>query len=1129
MNFENILSVSHYERKTLFRSWFFRIFSILALLFIFGINTGMFGNHGGARWTTRAIAANLPYLNILFINLAQAIIAVFLASDFLSRDKKLDTTEVIYTRPISNGEYVLGKTFGILGLFLGLVLLVLIMSLTFNLIKQDVPVVWQAYIYYPLLINIPTLIFILGLSFLLMIVIKNQAVTFILLLGYIGFTLFYFQDKLYGLLDYMSFNLPMVYSDIIQFSDQKMIIYHRMAYLFLGVGFIFATIRFLSRLPQTGRKNVLNLIASIIFILLGIGFAYQYYTVYQQEDLNRGNYVAINNQYAKMPAVDIISNQLKLEKKGRKLIISSAIYVKNSNESALDTLLFSLNPGFKIDSIIPQKGRIEYLRNKQLLLIIPEEGLKPNRRSKYTLYYSGIPDESIAFLDVPKDALRELKRIEATTLNKKPGINTNEFLLLTPELLWYPIAGVGFNHTTFLNRELDFVKYDLTVYNKRHLTAISSGKTLVTDSITHFTPETDLSSLALVIGKFKKLSIEIDDIEYNVFFHPKHDFFSQYFTNINDTIGALIKEAKDEYEIEEIDLYYPFKRINLIEVPVQFHAYERAQVQTTELIQPEIIFFPEKGAGIYTLDFSQQKYRADKRNRKEDNSKTEREIEVDIFKNFLETTFFREALTRGGRGRDNNSIINFYGTNYSKNPYCAFPLYYSYVTGISSKNYPFFNAMLEEYLKEGYEVSFREAMEGGMTDSERANIALRDNSMIEIFSKSEKTLTQSVLSQTGSFLILALKNKVGLTAFDNFLYYYLEDHAFQVIPFEQFSADFYKEFEVDIEPYFKTINTKGEIPIFLMSSVDYYQTRDDVGEVYLVKFKIANTGKVKGIIDVSFRIRGQGGGSSAEQRLYELDPGVTKEIGITLFDQPRAMSVNTLISGNIPSSYTVFLRSAEESRISEIEEYENLSEETLSTKIKGEYIVDNEDSGFSYSSVSNESKIKQYIDSRKVETEEIQYRKVSRRRSPAVWTPTAHTGFYGDVIRSGLMTRNGDGQNIVKWTMLLPEAGFYDVYTYIPISAMIGRPSRKNREERNQGGDGGGRGGPSFADEGYVYKYLLSSNEGEEEIEFVLTNIVDGWNKLGRFHFPADSASIILTNDIEGRRVVADAVKWVRK
>ena len=289
-----------YESKTLFRSWFFRIFSILALLILFGTNMGFFGGHADARWTFRAIAANLPYINVLFINVAQAIIAVFLASDFLKRDKKLDTTEVIYARPITNGEYVVGKTLGILVLFVGLVLLALVMTLVFNLIRKDVPVVWEAYLYYPLLITIPTLVFILGLSFFMMILFRSQAVTFLVLLGYIGLTLFYFQDKLYGMLDYMAFNLPMVYSDFIGFAEsQADPDAPALPTSCWGLGFIFATIRFLNRLPQTGRWNGLNLVGFIAFHTGGLFIGSLYFKIFHRDQAqDREAYRELNNLYA---------------------------------------------------------------------------------------------------------------------------------------------------------------------------------------------------------------------------------------------------------------------------------------------------------------------------------------------------------------------------------------------------------------------------------------------------------------------------------------------------------------------------------------------------------------------------------------------------------------------------------------------------------------------------------------------------------------------------------------------------------------------------------------------------------------------------------------------------------------
>jgi len=1140
MSLINIWNVATYESKTLFRSWFFRIFAILALLILFGTNMGFFGTQD-AQWTFRAIAANLPYINVLFINVAQAIIAVFLASDFLKRDKKLDTTEVIYARPITNGEYVVGKTLGILVLFMGLVLLTLVMTLVFNLVRKDVPVDWVAYLYYPLLISIPTLIFILGLSFFMMILFRSQAITFLVLLGYIGLTLFYFQDKLYGMLDYMAFNLPMVYSDFIGFANPRLILLHRLAYLLLGTGFIFATIRFLNRLPQTGRWNMINLLGFIGFVGAGLFVGSLYYTTYHEREADRIAYRELNNTYVGKYVTDVQSNDLKVEQDGKSLRITSSLRVQNRTNQRLDTLLFSLNPGFSIDSIRSRGRAVDYIQKRQVLMLMPSGGLEAGRRTSLNIYYSGVPNESVAYLDIPREQMNAAKRIMVAPIDKKPGIIHPDYMLLTPELMWYPVAGVGFNLETFQLRENDFTRFSLTVRSDSTITAIAPGDVFQDEEGTHFSPEHDLNAFPLVLAQLERKSLEIDGVEYNLYLDPGHDYFSGYFTNIQDTIKALITEAKDDYELDELDLYYAFKRINLVEVPIQYHAYERPYIQTVENILPEMILLPEKGTGLSTLDFWRFLRIAENRDRRDENVRSPREIETDMFKRLLQNTFFRTEPRSQGRGQfgsnRNDELITFQGdVDYIKNPYCVFPLYYSYVTGISSTEYPVFNSMLEIYLKEGFDVSPRDGFTGGITDKERANLLLSSKSMIELFARWDTELTASLINQTGSFILSALINKVGMENFNYFFYYYLEDHAFSEINFEQFSHDFYEEFGVEISPYLEVINASGDMPTFLISDPEYLQTRDDIGDVYLVKFSITNIGNARGLVDFNFRIMGQGGfggggGMDEEKRLYEVDAGETKEVQVVLYDRPMMMTINTLISGNIPSSYNNFLRSATEVTTGNLEEYERPSDKAVSFIYEDEYVVDNEDEGFSSFFISRDSKLKQWIESRKEEEEEgLLYESLNEWWMPSRWTPVAHAAYYGEAVRSAMAIRRGDGTNHVTWSTVLPEKGFYDLYVYIPVSAMYKRPSR-NRDQGGQGqNQGQGRGfRPEFADKGTDYNYTISSNEGTETVSYELNDPEDGWNRLGSFHFPADSVSIQLSNETDGNRIIADAVKWVRK
>ena len=841
---------------------------------------------------------------------------------------------------------------------------------------------------------------------------------------------------------------------------------------------------------------------------------------------------------------DVLSNELQVEQHGRSLQIKSFLRVQNQNSERLDTLLFSLNPGFSIDSITSQGKEVRYIRKRQLVMLLPDGGLEAGRRRGFSIYYRGVPDESVAYLDIPGKQMNASKRIMVAPINKKPGIIHPHYLLLTPELNWYPEAGVGFNLKTFQPREPDFVRFSLSVACDSTLSAIAPGKMTTDEEGIHFSPENDLNAFALVLAPLVRKSLEIDGVEYNLYVDPEHDYFSKFFTNIQDTIKALITEAKDDWELDELDLYYAFNRINLVEVPIQYHAYERPYFQTVEYILPEMILLPEKGTGLCTRDFQRYVNYVERQDRERESSRSPREIEVDLFKRFLQNTFFRTEPRTGGRGMGGSNrrdeLITFQGdVEYNKNPYCVFPLYYSYVTGISSWDYPVFNSMLEIYLKEGFDVSPREGFTGGITDKERANLLLSRNSVIELFARWDTELTASLINQTGSFIISALKNRVGMGDFDYFFYYYLEDHAFSEITFEQFSRDFYNEFGVEIAPYLEVMNAGGDMPTFLISEPEYLQTRDDIGDVYLVKFSISNIGNARGLVDFNFRIMGQGGfggggGMSEEKRLYEVEAGETREVQVVLYDRPMMMTVNTLISGNIPSSYNNFLRSATEVTSSNLEEYNRYSAHTVSLRYEDEYVLDNEDEGFTHYSVSRESKLKQYVDSKKEKDEGLLYESLNEWWTPSRWTPVAHSAYYGEAVRSAMAIRRGDGSNYVNWSTVLPEKGFYDLYVYIPVSAMYQRPSRRD-QGGGQGGPGGqgpgqGRGfGPEFADKGTDYHYNISSSEGNEEVVFELNNPEDGWNRLGSFHLPADSVIVQLSNETDGRRVIADAVKWVRR
>jgi ABC-type transport system involved in multi-copper enzyme maturation permease subunit len=392
----NILTVSKYEAKTLFRSWFFRIFSALSLIFVFFYNLGTQTSIGMPNGDMIALPAMIPFTNLYIINVAQAIIAVFLASDFLKRDKKLDTTEVIYMRSMTNADYVIGKTLGNIWVFLFLNLIALGTVAVFNLSSPYTQFSLMPYIYYFLIISLPTLIFILGFSFFLMSVIHNQAVTFVVLLGYIAATLFYLQKIYYYLFDYMAFHLPLTYSDFIGFGSLKQILVHRSIYVCLGLGFIGLTIMFLKRLPQSNIIRKTTLVGSIVFLVLGFGMAYSYIHQINKKEERRKEMLALNNKYAALPVVEVKKCEIDLEHLNTQIIGKAALLVQNTTSNPLKEFILTLNPGLDITSVQGAK----YSRERQIIKIEPQNSLQAGDSLNIVIDYKGTIDESFCYLDM---------------------------------------------------------------------------------------------------------------------------------------------------------------------------------------------------------------------------------------------------------------------------------------------------------------------------------------------------------------------------------------------------------------------------------------------------------------------------------------------------------------------------------------------------------------------------------------------------------------------------------------------------------------------------------------------------------------------------------------------------------
>lgn len=1109
-----ISTVARYEIKTLLRSWFFRIFAGLAIVILVFMNVPFFALKGNTPWLFRGISASIPYMNILLLNVAQAIIAVFLASDFLKRDKKLDTTEVVYMRSMNNSDYVLGKFSGILLVFLGLNALVLLVAVIFNVFFSDVAFVVPAYLLYPLLISIPTLVFIFGLSFFLMVTIRNQAVTFIVLLGYIAITLFFLSQKLNYLFDYMTFNVPLMYSDFVGFANLSTILIHRGIYLFLGLGFIFATILLIKRLPQSKAMSRISVILTILFLGTAFVLGGIYLNKISAGKSLRQAMVDLNKKYQSAPRVKPLKWDLNLKHNGEHIDVTAKLRFQNITSEAINSYLFSLNPGLEIKEISSNGKKLGFDREKHIITISPEKSLLPETVDSLTIHYQGKINEQACYVDIDEEDRAEVYRLWIYNVAKRFAFIEPNFVLLTPEVVWYPVAGVPYGAAYPELAQKDFLDFSLNVTTDKKLTAISQGrKTEIQPGNYSFNPEHPMSQLSLVIGNYESRSVQVDSIEYNLIHLKGHNYYSSYFTEIGDTLKAIIRDAKQSFE-GKIGLEYPFQRFSLVEVPIQFFSYPRIWTTSQESVQPEMVLLSEQGILLDRADFSRMKRWQDRRRERSNQTLTPQEIESDLFSGFINT--FTGSFS-GGRMMGDLVKTPVY--------YSIFPNYYTFTNNFQSERLPVFNFSLESFLsdKVGEGTPPFRRFFVGLTEEEKANLALAKQNLAEILNDPEqKEIVSQVLKMKGSYLFKLIESKIGTENFQKFLVSLIKNNRFKSAEVRQMISTLNEQYNFDIEPYFESWYQERQLPGFLISNVEAYKILDKDRTRFQIKFKVSNTEPVDGLLSVTFRT-GRGGGmffgrgpqETPIEKMIPVAAGQTKEVGFVLDESPRMLSLNTLISKNLPSVITRdFFDELELNEKAQPFDGERIIEDPIALSMPNEIVVDNEDPGFELLHKAQQNFLKRLL---KIKEDQEKYAGINFWRPPSNWRGTTLADFYGKYIHSAYYIKSGEGNKKVAWKTELKESGTYDVYYY---TSKINAPWFRRRGE--------GRGGRRDEFVGQFH-FKIYHDDGADDAVLDVANAEAGWNFLGSYYLSADTAKVELSDLSKGRLVFADAVKWVKR
>lgn len=1115
LSYKIINTIARYELKCLYRTWFFKIFAIIALLGLGFFHILTSTDTSLNEWAFHALPANVPYTNIKFLNIIQSIIAIFLASGFLKKDKQLDTSVVIYVRPMSNAEYVFGKTLGVFKLFMGLNFLSLAFAYAMSIVATgSLPDVIPFFVY-PLLISVPSLIFIFGLSFVTMSFVKNQSITFLLLLGYVVTCVFYLGSKIDSIYDYTSFHLAMLYSDIVGFSNLEEVLLHRGAYLLIGLGFIFLTIIKIDRLPNAAYKIKRYLIVTSILFIAGIACLSKICINNANISDKKASFAILNNEYYNKPSVDIYKTDISLIHQEKRISCQANLSIRNKTKENLKTYIISLNPGLIIESIETNNKSLKYSRKENIIEIT--DNIAIGEEKIINLKYSGNIDESVCYTDIPDKTFKEKISYFALNIPKKYSFLESNYVLLTPETNWYPTSGLSYNPLKPSIGRYRFSRYSLNVKTKKGLTALSQGEmTLEKDGTFSFKSEAPLSQISLLIGQYEKQELEVDGITYSIHFKKGHDYYTSTFESLKDTLPSLIRSMMSDYELKQ-NRDYPYQRISLVEAPAQFFSYKRLWTNHQETVQPEMVFLPELGLTLPDADFARSFKYSKERRQRDDATVKENDLKSEIFNRNIYEIFFADE---NKNETDFDLGMNlFAGTDIDTKVYSLYPNFYTFTNNIYSKDYPVVGGIIENLTKDETQARgvWWMTMLGGITSQEKANLVLSKNKFEDILKHSTdyEDLLNDIMQNKADFFKAILNNKIDKKQLRKSLTYFYDMNMYKNIDIKELLDYLNEEYNIEIYSQLDQWYHSSTIPGYKIENIEAYTVKDGEDVKYQIKIHISNLEAVDGF--VNFKISLSNGGGRRESRAkrqsaaldysFSLKGKTAYEIGIVTTTKPVVITANTIISKNIPAKMTKRFENFEESNAIAFDGIREVSME----ESKDVIIVDNEDKEFQLVQDIKEKKLKQYLSSINKEDKD-KYKSMNPWNPPSRWTLFTKEGQYGKYIRSAYYARANENNKKAIWTADIKKAGYYEVSFFYNTEVWNSR-RRGNKENASS-----------------TYYLNVSSDEGDSNIEVNLEGDNDkGWFSLGSYYFSKGKAKVELLDKTSSRIIVADAVKWLKK
>ncbi len=1058
-------------------------------------------------------AIGFYYLFIFLVGL------LFLGMDVRGRDIRERMVEVLDALPCSNLELVLGKYLGVLipsWIPLAVVAL-LIFGAGFIWGESVQP---QSLVYFVFFMAIPAFTFIIGMVYLVTLLVRHRGLAAILLLiimAGIYFANFKSQIWLAPATDMIGGFLSSFPSDMIPEVVNGEGLAHRIAILLLGLGFLWLAAGFHPRKDDGTFASYIGvglLMVAVALATLG-GIVYlRKVNMDLTAQWKAAHEARIEDQ---VPDVTLISGNVVVEP-GDSVALDLNITIRAHSGESLDNALFTLNPGIVVSTASDTAGNeLAFTQENGLLDLSLEGSLGNGVETTIRLQAKGAPAEFFGYLDGAKDpmALTNLDG-QLFLLGFVPIIFQDDHVSLLPGCRWLPIAGVEVDRAGADRNPTDFFNIDLTVAVPEGWTAALPGRRQDTASdwpgmtAYRFAPGAPVDQVALIAGEYVSRSTEVNGIHMEILLHPSHvanlEVFSDSTTVMEDWMAEKLDEAA------AMGLPYPYDAITAVEIPNIVRSYGGGWRLGSTLAPSATILMKESGFPTSRFDV-----KFEDPSDFEDRDGGMPAAKIEYLERFFDNDF-------NGGNPFAAAARNFFTGLTAGEGAEALPLDFVFEE-LSSRlvvgKHSYFSAYLftpdmQEVIGQTIGSYFQTGgAQGDFMDTLISTVTSRASvwdkalgvSLDQLDPWEEPRDTVDILTLKGGAMAQSMIDDLGREETGTFLAA-LRDKS----EGGSYNRDDVLEAGLsagtDLTPWLTTWIGQTDLPGFLVpdNAAEAYRLEDteDGSARYQILVRVTNGEAVPGLLRVEY----QSGNRFADFESGSSDPvkvpaGGSMEIGLVSSKPPDSVKVVPYLSLN-RTPFTLGLGAVDSEDIRAGEPFTGSRPVELSSRDAATIIVDDLDDSFETTGGAGGSRMRIKGTRTNVETDQGLPVMALGRGAPSEWSRYSTPEAFGKYRHTFALVKAGSGERTAVFATEIPTAGSWDLEVHLPKEAPLMRFQRKTGS----------------------WIYTVEDDSGSKTVTFDVRSGESGWNSLGSFELAGGDTRVILSDETEGRMVVADAIRW---